>query len=174
MKRRTLIAAGVAGGAAAIGVAASRWHHQHSAQAAQDRAAEQAFWALRFQRPSGEELVMSALRGQPLLLNFWATWCPPCLKEMPLLDAFYRDHRAAGWQVVGLAVDRPEPVRAYLRRLPMSFPIGMATNDGITLAQTLGNAGGQLPFTVVFDRQGQVAHRRLGTVEPHHLAQWAG
>jgi thiol-disulfide isomerase/thioredoxin len=174
MKRRTLIAAGVAVGAAAAGVAASRWHLRQSAQAAQDRAAEQAFWALRFQRPNGEELAMHTFRGQPLLLNFWATWCPPCLKEMPLLDAFYRDHRAAGWQVLGLAVDKPEPVQAYLRRLPMTFPIGIAASDGITLARTLGNAGGQLPFTVVFDAQGQIAHRRLGTVEPHHLAQWAG
>ncbi|MBC7717365.1 MAG: TlpA family protein disulfide reductase, partial [Pseudorhodobacter sp.] len=81
---------------------------------------------------------MADLRGKPLLLNFWATWCPPCVKEMPLLDAFYQTHRARGWQVVGLAVDSPTPVRAFLERVPVSFPIGLAGMEGSELSRALG------------------------------------
>jgi thiol-disulfide isomerase/thioredoxin len=106
-------------------------------------------------------------------MNFWATWCPPCVKEMPLLDQFHRQHRAAGWQVVGLAVDGPTPVRQFLARVPVGFAIGLAGFDGTELSRRLGNERGALPFTVVFGKEGRVLHRKLGEVTPEELATWA-
>ncbi len=129
-------------------------------------------WAQTFEQPAGGRLEMSALRGRPLLLNFWATWCPPCVREMPLLDSFYRQQRSNGWQVVGLALDSAGPVQDFLRRIPVAFPIGIGGAGGMSLVRSLGNAGGQLPFTVVFDRQGSVQQRKLGIVEAADLARW--
>ncbi len=116
---------------------------------------------------------MAALRGRPLLLNFWATWCPPCVAELPLLDQFQRDQPANGWRVAGLAVDNLVPVTAFLAKRPVSFAVGLAGMDGIELARTLGNTGGALPFTVIFDRHGQLVQRKLGAIEPRDLKRWS-
>jgi thiol-disulfide isomerase/thioredoxin len=173
--RRTLVlgAAGVA--AAALGVGSALWRGRSAVPVAADGAAAAPadFWNLRFARPEGGELVLADFRGRPLLLNFWATWCPPCVKEMPLLDQFHRQHQGAGWQVVGLAIDAPTPVRQFLTRVPVGFAVGLAGLEGTDLSRQLGNEGGALPFTVVFGKQGEVRHRKLGEVTPAELARWA-
>ena len=115
---------------------------------------------------------MGAFRQQPLLLNFWATWCPPCVSELPLLDRFHRARSGSGWQVIGLAVDKLVPVRDFLRQHPIGFPVGLAGLDGIELARQLGNGGGALPFTAVFDRSGKIVRRKLGVIEPADLLEW--
>ena len=131
------------------------------------------FWSLRFDRPAGGELAMNSLRGGPLLLNFWATWCPPCVKEMPMLDEFHRQQQANGWRVLGLAIDSPTPVREFLAKRPVEFPIGLAGLGGTELSRTLGNPQGSLPFSVVVGRDGRVIDRKLGALKPADLARWA-
>jgi thiol-disulfide isomerase/thioredoxin len=131
-----------------------------------------ALWNERFDEPAGGELVMSVLRGRPLLLNFWATWCPPCVTELPMLDRFQRDHAQAGWRVVGLAIDGPTPVREFLTRQPLGFPVGLAGLNGVELSRSLGNESGGLPFTVVFDRRGSLVARKLGALKGDDLQAW--
>ena len=164
MNRRLLI---VGAAAAAAGTGFALWQTRSRFDEAG------ALWEMQFEQPDGSMLVTASLRDRPLLLNFWATWCAPCVKEMPMLDRFYRDHRARGWQVVGLAVDQVAPVREFLTRLPMSFPIGLAGMGGVALSRTLGNRDGALPFTIVFDRSGRVLDRKLGAIEPEDLVRWA-
>ncbi|MFM7533301.1 MAG: TlpA family protein disulfide reductase [Rubrivivax sp.] len=135
--------------------------------------AEAALWALRLQRPEGGELVLESLRGRPLVVNFWATWCPPCVHELPEIDRFHADHAARGWQVVGIAVDSPTAVREFLARRPLRFPIGLAGLEGADLARQLGNSAGGLPFTVALDASGQVVRRKLGATNYAELASWA-
>jgi thiol-disulfide isomerase/thioredoxin len=129
-------------------------------------------WALRFEQPQGGNLEMAALRGRWTLLNFWATWCPPCVKEIPMLDAFHRAQGAAGWQVVGLAIDGPTPVRQFLSRRPVGFAVGLAGLDGIELVRALGNTSGALPFTVILDPAGAVVDRKLGELVEADLSNW--
>jgi thiol-disulfide isomerase/thioredoxin len=129
-------------------------------------------WNQRFPRPEGGELVMAELRGRPLLVNFWATWCPPCVKELPEIDRFWQRH-AARLAVVGLAIDSLDPVRAFLKRQPVGFAIGLAGISGIALARSLGNAQGVLPFTVLLDAKGAVLQQKLGETTLAELESWA-
>ena len=131
-----------------------------------------AFWAQSFERPGGGTLKLAELQGKPLVLNFWATWCPPCVKEMPELDRFQQAQRAKGWQVVGLAIDGPTPVREFLQKVRVGFALGLAGMDGTDLAQALGNASGGLPFTVVISPQGQVVWRKSGALKGADLQPW--
>ncbi|MEF7614290.1 TlpA disulfide reductase family protein [Aquincola sp. MAHUQ-54] len=169
MNRRTTLFAGVAAAAAAAGAGFAWWRLQPGPVSAEAGA----LWNLRFAQPDGGELVMASLRGQPLVLNFWATWCPPCVKELPQIDRFHRDFSGQGWRVVGLAVDGPTPVREFLRRQPLGFPVGLAGLEGTDLSRQLGNSTGALPFTVVFDRQGRPTRRKLGETSYEELAAWA-
>lgn len=168
MNRRFLLLGGVAAAAAAGGAGLALWHTRTTAGAVPD-----ALWRHAFDRPEGgAPLTLAQMHGKPLLLNFWATWCPPCVTEMPLLDRFQRDQRARGWQVVGLAVDQVDPVRAFLGKHPVSYPIGLAGMDGVDLSRQLGNASGALPFSIVFDASGTVVDRRLGVLSEADLARW--
>jgi peroxiredoxin len=89
------------------------------------------------------------------------------------LNRFHDTHSPKGWQVVGLAVDGPTPVREFLTRMPLSFPVGLAGLEGADLSRSLGNTSGALPFTVVFDPRGRIRHRKLGVTNREELAQWA-
>lgn len=168
--RRSWLLAGVAAAAAAGGAGLAFWRYR---QAETGEADATALWAQSFQTPQGQTLAMAGLRGRPLLVNFWATWCPPCVEEMPLLDAFFRQHAANGWQVVGLAIDQPSAVRTFLQRTPVSFPVGFAGLEGTGLAKSLGNSAGGLPFSVVFGADGGIRERRMGRLSQADLQQWA-
>ena len=167
--RRRLLVAGVAGAAAVAGAGVAWWKFSPHALSP---GAEQALWALEFEQPGGGTLAMKSFLGKPLLLNFWATWCPPCVEELPLLNAFFREQAANGWQVVGLAIDQPSSVRKFLERIPLAFPVGLAGLGGTDLGRSLGNLTGGLPFTVVLGAEGRVLHRKMGQVSPQDLALW--
>lgn len=168
-RRRGLLYAGVAAAAAASGAGWAWWKYQpHSVE----HGAADALWGQDFQTPEGQALSMASFRGRPLLLNFWATWCPPCVAELPLLNQFFKDQKAKGWQVLGLAVDQPSAVRTFLGRAPVDFPVGMAGLNGTDLSRALGNLTGGLPFTVLFDAKGRTVHRKIGQLSPTDLQAW--
>ena len=182
MKRRTWLMAGTGAAAAALGVAwqlrgqrspATAEPVAAAASQPDDATGAAAFWQMSFDRPEGGTLAMASLRGRPLLLNFWGTWCPPCVKEMPELDQFARQFGAAGWQVLGLAVDNPKAVREFLARTPVSYTIALAGFEGSELTRQLGNTQSGLPFTVAFNRQGAVFQRKAGASTLAELAAWA-
>jgi thiol-disulfide isomerase/thioredoxin len=130
-------------------------------------------WTLNFETPQGAVLPMASFRGKPLLVNFWATWCPPCVKEMPQLDRFYKAYSARGWQVVGIAIDRAEAVKEFLAKTPVGFPIALGGLAGTDLARNLGNVHGALPFTAVFSASGSQTRRKLGETHFDELVGWA-
>lgn len=167
-RRRRLLTAGVATAALAGGV----WLSAGRRPAPPDPATE-SLWQLGFDTPEGGRLEMSTLRGKPLLINFWATWCAPCVREMPQIDRFHRDFSPKGWQVLGLAIDGPTPVREFLGRIKVGFAIGLAGLEGTELTRRLGNERGGLPFSVAFDADGRIVQRKLGETHYEELAGWA-
>ena len=190
MNRRKIAIGGVAAAAGLAGVGTAWWKlrpHDVAPGPGADRAAAlpgadadtlsddavAAFWKSSFDTPEGAPLAMSSFRGRPLLVNFWATWCPPCIEELPLLDSFYRENKSNGWQLLGLAVDQPSAVRKWLQAKPLSFPVGMAGFGGTELSKSFGNLSGGLPFSVVLGASGQLLHRKTGKVTAEELALWA-
>lgn len=167
-RRGWALAAGVAAAAAAAGLGWSVWRQRATATGFEDQ-----LWQASFETPQGTRLTMADLRGHPLVLNFWATWCPPCIREMPALDRFAREHASRGWRVVGLAVDQVQPVRDFLARTPVSYAIGLTGLAGIELSRRLGNTAGGLPFTLVFNRDGSLRKRHSGETHYDQLAAWA-
>jgi thiol-disulfide isomerase/thioredoxin len=168
--RRLWVTGSVAALAAAAGAGAAWWRSEPQAMAP---SAEQQLWNQSFVSPEGQPFHMASLKGKPLLVNFWATWCPPCVKELPMLSEFAAKQGDSGIQVLGLAVDKPEAVLRFLRRQPVQFPVAIAMQGGLELTRALGNLQGGLPFTVVFDAKGQVQQRKIGELSSEDLTNWS-
>lgn len=134
--------------------------------------ATQALWGSEFDQPDGQVLRLSEFKGKPLVLNFWATWCTPCVEEMPLLNAFFQENQSKSWQVVGLAIDQPSAVKRFLKQYPVNYPIGMAGLDGTELVKKLGNLEGSLPFTLVLNAKGDMLVQKLGKLSSQEMADW--
>ncbi len=112
----------------------------------------------------GREVASGTWAGKVLVLNFWATWCPPCLREMPLFASAQEALREREIQVVGIAIDRAPDVSAFIARHPVNYPILIGNPEAVELSRRLGNRTLGLPFTAIFDRDGLRVFGRTGEV----------
>jgi thiol-disulfide isomerase/thioredoxin len=167
--RRRLLYAGVAAAAGLSGVGLALWKNSGTGAV---EGVDPSLWQRKFETPTGDVLELQRFRGQLLVVNFWATWCPPCVEEMPLLDRFYHENSSKGWQVVGLALDKPDSVRRFLRDFPVNYAIGLAESGGVELNRSLGNLSGGLPFSVVIGRDEQIVQRKIGRLSVTDLDAW--
>jgi len=110
----------------------------------------------------GKRTTIGQWHGKVVVVNFWATWCPPCRQEIPGLIQIDRKFAAKGVQVVGIAVDQADKVVAYAAEIGMTYPTLVAGFEVMDVARQLGNKSGALPFTVVLDRSGNVVKTHLG------------
>jgi thiol-disulfide isomerase/thioredoxin len=170
MPRRWLLGAGIS---ALAGGVSTYWLSGRSSSGAADQADALGLWQLAFDRPLGGSLALKAFKGHPLVVNFWATWCPPCVEELPMLEAFYQANRERDWAVIGLAVDQPSAVNRFLSTMPLSFPIGLAGLEGTELSRKWGNLTGGLPFTVLLDSDGSIVQRKMGKLLASDLDVWS-
>lgn len=114
--------------------------------------------------PAGQAQQLKQWQGRPLLVNFWATWCPPCVQEMPELSNLQVQRRGS-LQIIGIGIDSPSNIREFSQRLAVSYPIVVGGLDATDIARQLGNQAGGLPFTVLIDATGQVRKTYLGRLK---------
>ncbi|AFL73128.1 TlpA family protein disulfide reductase [Thiocystis violascens] len=118
---------------------------------------------------NGHLVASNAWAGKVLVLNYWASWCPPCVRELPLFIRLQNDLHESGVQFVGIAVDRVEDVKRFVADDPINYPLLIADADAVALAKRLGNRVEGLPFTVIFDRRGRRVFSRIGEVTANEL-----
>lgn len=112
----------------------------------------------------GNKQPLSQWRGKVLVVNFWATWCEPCRKEIPEFIKLQEQFRSQGLLFVGIALDQKEKVAAYSKEAGINYPVLVGDWDAIELAKAAGNRQGGLPFTVVIDRSGKINGIHLGGI----------
>lgn len=163
----------VAGAAGAVAAGAGLFAARKPARDFAPDSVEARLWQVELAGLEGAPVPLAAYLGKPLLLNFWATWCPPCVDELPLLSRFYTENVSKGWQVLGIAVDQKDAVQRFLAASPLTFGVALSGLSGLELSRLLGNLSGGLPFTVVLGSDGRVAHRKMGRITPDDLNSWA-
>ncbi len=119
--------------------------------------------------PAGVPQSIHSWPGKALLINFWATWCAPCLREIPLLVEYQERHRDDSVQVVGIAVDRPDPVRAFMEELEFNYPVLIGETDAMDAAAAFGVDFFALPFSVFTDTQGHILGVHTGELHAEDL-----
>jgi peroxiredoxin len=97
--------------------------------------------------------------GQVILVNFWATWCPPCVREIPAFNQLYESYKDKGFTIIGIALDNKQDVIDFIDPMSVEYPILLGDQQGIKLTQDYGNRLGVLPFSVIIDRQGRIIER---------------
>jgi thiol-disulfide isomerase/thioredoxin len=122
----------------------------------------------------GHVRVPGAYAGRPLLLNLWASWCGPCVREMPALQAFHAGQSANGVQVVGIALDDPAAVRAFVGQARVRYPILLDTPGPADAGVRLGDAKGVLPYSVLVSADGRLLKQHVGPFGDGEIAQWVG
>jgi thiol-disulfide isomerase/thioredoxin len=167
-RRRTLVVGAVVLGALALGVGTALFLHSGH-EATRDGSA---ILGLVLPDSEGRQQALSQWRGKVLVVNFWATWCAPCREEMPQFVKAQARDVDKGVQFVGIAVDDPGKVRAFVKEIGLNYPALIGGYGAIELSKSLGNDLSALPFTIVVDRQGRVAHTQLGPVKSARLDGW--
>lgn len=120
----------------------------------------------------GKEHRLSEFHGQRVLVNFWASWCVPCLSEMPALNTAQRKFGDQGAIVLGIAMDDPARVRTFLAAHPVDYPILIGQLDSPSTSLRFGDMDEVLPFSVLWDANGRVLATRRGPLAPEQLASW--
>jgi peroxiredoxin len=128
-----------------------------------------ALFALRLPDADGKEHAFEQWRGKVIVANFWATWCPPCRKEIPDFADVSRAFASEAVQFVGISIDDADKVRRFDEELDVPYPLLIASPQVLALATGFGNQAQALPFTVIFDREGKVRHVKLGTLNRSDL-----
>ena len=167
MNRRQWISIiGISLVALAAGVLTSQWIYRAGLA---DDPAIKAFFANPWQTPDGKSVDTKEWRGKVLIVNFWASWCPPCVEEMPTLDKLQQEFKAQNVLFVGIGIDSPSNFRQFLEKTPVSYPIVIGGLEGSNISKQMGNAQGALPYTVIINTQGKATSSKLGKISEEEL-----
>ncbi len=171
MKQNTVVLSVVAVLSALMGVYVSKQQVgqiseevQAAAKKKQADPVEQ-FFAMQLPDSEGKPQALAQWRGKPIVLNFWASWCAPCVKEMPALSKTQLDFASRGVQVLGIGIDSPQAVQEFKNKHQISYPLLVSGMEGSELARSFGNQAGGLPFTILLDANGKVKKTYLGILQ---------
>ncbi len=155
----------------AAGFAYKSWQVDHSQNmtGSQRQAGAEAFFNAALADVTGTAQQGEQWRGKVIVANFWATWCAPCREEIPELIDTYTDYRDQGVVVVGIAVDEAEKVAAFNKEFGINYPVVVGEFDAFTLAGSMGNQLGVLPFTVTIDRSGNIVNTHQGRIKKKQI-----
>ena len=131
--------------------------------------AGQKLTGLPLSTPEGKAASLSQWQGKVLVVNFWATWCPPCREEMPEFSHTQQKLADKGVQFVGIGIDTPDNIINFSKTNPVSYPLLMGSYETLKLTAELGNKSSALPFTVILDRNGRIAHSKTGKLDQAEL-----
>ncbi|MEQ1557566.1 MAG: TlpA disulfide reductase family protein [Methyloglobulus sp.] len=120
---------------------------------------------------SGKQHSMTEWQGKVRVINFWATWCPPCLKEMPEFTNLQKQFADQGLQFIGIALDDSEPVKEFVNSNKINYPILLGQDQGTKIAHSLGNLVDTVPFTVIIDKQGMIVKSKMGVISRDELVE---
>lgn len=143
------------------GVLTSQWIYKTGL--ASDPAVK-AFFANSWQTPDGKTVNTQDWQGKVLVVNFWASWCPPCVEEMPALDKLQQEFLQQNVLFVGIGIDSPSNIREFLSKTPVSYPIVIGGLEGSNLSKQLGNSQGALPYTIIINAKGKASYSKLGKI----------
>lgn len=148
------------------GVLSSNWIYRTELAS---EPAIKAFFANPWKTPDGKVVNSADWQGKVLVVNFWASWCPPCVEEMPTLDLLQKAFLQENVVFVGIGIDSPSNIREFLEKTPVSYSILIGGLEGSTLAKQMGNAQGALPFTVIINSKGKAVYSKLGKISEDEL-----
>ena len=134
-----------------------------------ERQAIDALYATTLPDLSGHPQALAQWKDRTLVINFWATWCPPCREEIPGLIRVQSRYSAKNLQIVGIAVDSPDQVTPFAKSLGINYPLLLGGLDAINLTRLLGDASGALPFTIVISAKGEASRTHLGLLTETQL-----
>lgn len=127
-------------------------------------ASTEAFFASAFPGLDGQLQPMVQWKGKVIILNFWATWCPPCLEEMPELSRVHDQYQDQGLMVLGISFDELDKIREFAQQTPVSYPLLSGDLDAMSLSESLGNNKGVLPYTAIIAADGSIVKTHFGRV----------
>ncbi len=165
-RRQWMMIGGISVLALVAGIFSSHWISQTGL--ASDPSIK-AFFANPWKTPDGKSANIDDWRGKVLVVNFWASWCPPCVEEMPTLDKIAQEYASKNVLIVGIGIDSPSNIRQFLEKTPVSYPIMIGGLDGSALAKQMGNAQGALPYTVIINAKGKSVFTKLGKISEEEL-----
>ena len=128
-----------------------------------------AFLANPWQTPDGKPANTEQWKGKVLVVNFWASWCPPCVEEMPTLELLQQEYLQQNVLFIGIGIDSPSNIREFLKSTPVSYAIVIGGLEGSNLSKQMGNTQGALPYTVIIDSKGKSTYTKLGKISEDEL-----
>jgi peroxiredoxin len=151
-------------------LAALAWSLASCSQPTSAPPASEPLWKATLYDLDDRPVALAKYRGQPLVVNFWARWCPPCRDEIPDFVRARAQFKAQGAEVLGIAIeDQAGPVKDFAREYAIDYPALLAKEPGYDLMRALGNTQEALPFTVVIDREGQLVARKVGRMSKSEI-----